>query len=83
MLQSYPAQLQGNQIVWLDTAPPDVAKPRQVVVVLDAAPVVAQPMSISEILLQAKGALGHASRETVLNELAASRLEWNRSNHGV
>ncbi len=83
MLQSYPAQLQGNQIIWLDAAPPAVAQPRQVVVVLDEPSKEGSALSISEILMRARGSLGHASREAVLSELAASRLEWDRSNNGA
>jgi hypothetical protein len=35
MLQSSQAQWQGNQLVWLGVAPPPLAKPRRVVVVMD------------------------------------------------
>jgi len=78
MLQSYQAQLQGNQVVWLGAAPPPLAQPRRVVVVMDESANDTQPLSLTEILARARGSLGHASREAVLNELAQSRQAWDR-----
>jgi len=78
MLQSYQAQLQGNQVVWLGAAPPPLAQPRRVVVVMDESANDTQPLSLTEILARARGSLGHASREAVLTELAQSRLARDR-----
>lgn len=78
MLQSYQAQLQGNQVVWLGAAPPPLAKPRRVVVVMDESVTDSQPLSLADILTRARGSLGHASREAVLAELDQSRQAWNR-----
>ena len=78
MLQSYQAQLQGNQVVWLGAAPPPLAKPRRVVVVMDESANDTQPLSLTEILASARGSLGHASREAVLAELTQSRQAWDR-----
>ncbi|MDP2680133.1 MAG: hypothetical protein Q8O85_15630 [Rhodoferax sp.] len=78
MLQSYQAQLQGNQVVWLGAAPPPLAKPRRVVVVMDEAINDNQSLSLTEILARARGSLGHASREAVLAELTQSRQAWDR-----
>jgi len=78
MLQSYQAQLQGNQVVWLGAAPPPLAQPRRVVVVMDESANDTQPLSLTEILARARGSLGNASREAVLTALAQSRQAWDR-----
>ncbi|MBK7002036.1 MAG: hypothetical protein IPH35_19365 [Rhodoferax sp.] len=79
MLHSYTAQLHGNQLVWLDAAPPLLAEPRPVVVVLEEPTTDALPLSVASVLLRARGALGHASREAVLAELAQSRQDWEKN----
>ncbi|MDP2367098.1 hypothetical protein [Rhodoferax sp.] len=78
MLHSYEAQLQGNQVIWLGTAPPPQSNPRRVLVVLDEQPNEAPPSTLADILRRARGALGHGKRELVLAELAKSRQEWER-----
>lgn len=78
MLQSYQAQLQGNQVVWLGAAPPPLAKPRRVLVVMDESATDTQPLSLTEVLARARGSLGHASREAVLADLIQSRQAWER-----
>jgi hypothetical protein len=78
MLQSYQAQLQGNRVIWLGAAPPPLAEPRHVVVVVNESFSDAQPQSLTKTLALARGSLGHASRETVLAELAQSRQAWDR-----
>lgn len=76
MLQSYSAQLQGNQIVWIDAAPAPLSQPRRILVVLDDAVDGASSQSVGDVLRHARGALGHASRETVLAQLAQLRQQW-------
>lgn len=78
MLQSYQAQLQGNQVVWLGAAPPPLTRPRRIVVVMDESVNDTQVLPLKEILARARGSLGHASREAVLTELTQSRQAWDR-----
>lgn len=78
MLHSYEAELQGNQVIRLGTAPPSRAQPRRVVVVLETPTDDAAPFSLAEILRNARGSLGRGNREAVLAELARSRQEWER-----
>ncbi len=78
MLHSYPAQLQGNQIVWSDAAPQALTQPRPVLVVLEE-PIRETPrISVADVMRRARGSLGHASREDVLAELAQFRQDWER-----
>jgi len=78
MLHSFDAQLQGNHVIWLGACPPPMSQPRRVVVVLEDAPVIFKPDTLSDLLSRAKGSLGKRDRETVLAELAKSRDEWER-----
>lgn len=46
MLQSYSAELQGNQLRWLGAAPPHLLPPQKVLVVMEfAAPVASAPLA--------------------------------------
>lgn len=78
MLHSYEAQLQGNQVIWLGTAPPLRTKPRRVVVVVEDPTDESPATPLTEILQRARGSLGQGNREAVLAELAQSRQEWER-----
>ena len=78
MLHSYEAQLQGNQVVWLGTAPPPKAEPRRVVVVLEEPSDEVNSKSLSDIFQRARGSLGQGNRDALLAELAQSRQEWER-----
>lgn len=78
MLHSYEAQLQGNQVIWLGTAPPPQSTPRRVLVVLDEQSSDGLSTTLTEILQRARGALGRGKREVILAELAKSRQEWER-----
>jgi hypothetical protein len=78
MLHSYEAQLQGNQVIWLGTAPPPWTQPRRVLVVVED-PIETPPSSsLWDIFQRARGSLGKGNREAVLAELAKSRQEWER-----
>jgi len=78
MLHSFDAQLQGNQVIWLGACPPPNAQPRRVVVVLDDTTDDVKPSALTEIFNRARGAMGNATRDAVLAELARSRAEWER-----
>jgi hypothetical protein len=76
MLRSYPAQLQGTQVVWIDTPPPTQSQSQRVLVVIEeAAPQAARP-SVRALLEQAKGSLGRLSRDKVLSQLVTLRDDW-------
>ena len=78
MLHSYEAELQGNQGIWFGAAPPAIAQPRRVVVVLEDSTDEQAPSSLAQILRNARGSLGRGNREAVLAELARSRQDWER-----
>lgn len=49
MLQSYSAELQGNQLRWLGAAPPDFLPSQKVLVVMElAAPVAPAPQAVPD-----------------------------------
>jgi hypothetical protein len=72
MLRSYPAQLQGTQVVWIDTPPPAQSQSQRVLIVIEEA---ARP-AVSALLEQAKGSLGRLSRDKVLSQLVTLRDDW-------
>ena len=78
MLNSYEAQLQGNQIIWLGTPPPVQAEPRRIVVVLDDAAGETSVDSVTQIFNNARGSLGRGKRDALLAELTQSRQDWER-----
>ncbi|MBA4254619.1 MAG: hypothetical protein C0445_01955 [Polaromonas sp.] len=78
MLQSYSARLVGNQLVWLGAAPVLGSEPRQVMVVLDAAPTPLPLTDVQAKMNKACGSLGSQSREGILAELERSRQDWER-----
>lgn len=78
MLQSYAAQLQGNQLIWLGNAPESGPEPLQVLVVLDGVSTSPQRSSVGALMNRARGSLGHKSREQVLADLERSRQDWER-----
>lgn len=62
MLQSYSAQLQGNQLIWLGSAPEFGPEPLQVLVVLDHGDsTTPQRSSVGALISRARGSLGHKS----------------------
>ena len=78
MLQSYSAQLQGNQLIWLGSAPELGPEPLQVLVVLDGASPSPGHSSLAALMSRARGSLGHQSREQLLADLERSRHDWVR-----
>ena len=79
MLQSYSAQLQGNQLIWLGNAPAIGPGPTQVLVVLNGGTSTSpQHSSVGTLMSRARGSLGCKSREEVLAELERSRQDWER-----
>ncbi|MDM8562476.1 hypothetical protein QUF54_03895 [Candidatus Marithioploca araucensis] len=59
MLQTYEAIYSGNQIRWINQAPPELDEERRVVVVMNVEKSAAKPkQNIHEVLEQAWGCLG-------------------------
>ena len=81
MLQTYKAQLEGTQLIWVD-APPTLAQRHEVIVVIDsnALNMAAEnaPSDAYSLFDQLSGALGHATRADIDAQLAAMRAEWDR-----
>jgi hypothetical protein len=80
MLQSYEAQLRGNQVTWLGSPPSGLDQIQHVLVVLEApatAPTTPR-RTASEVLQRARGSLAAGDRESVLATLAQMRQEWDR-----
>ena len=75
MLHICEAELQGNQVIWLGSAPPPVGGPRRVVVVLEEPPVPAPPAPLALFLSYARGAMGRADRDAVLAERELALIE--------
>jgi len=78
MLQSYLANLQGNQVIWLGATPPPQALAQRIVVVLEDQPHAHTSPDLTAILHRARGCLGKGQREAVLAELHRCRDEWDR-----
>jgi hypothetical protein len=80
MLQTYQAELNGSQLIWIDQPPAPVMHRRVVVVVEDAPASAAVPASDKvQAFLRARGCMGRASREQVLAGLNALREDWSRN----
>ena len=78
MLQSYEAQLRGNQVTWLGTPPVGLDQIQRVLVVLEEPARAATPRTVSEILERAHGSLADGNRESILATLSHMRQEWER-----
>lgn len=81
MLQSYQAELNGSQLIWIGQSPAPVEHRRVLVVVDDAAEAsttINQATDAYSAFIRAKGCLGKASRAQIDAELAALRDEWDR-----
>jgi hypothetical protein len=80
MLNSYQAEINGSQLIWIDQ-PPQPVEHRRVLVVMEdiAAAKVKNPLTTSaySAFMQAQGCLGKASREQIDAQLAAMRSEWD------
>lgn len=81
MLQTYKAQLEGSQLIWLGQ-PPALAERHEVIVVVDSnalgTPAQNARSDAYSLFEQLSGAFGHASRADVEAQLAAMRAEWDR-----
>lgn len=78
MLQSYEAQLRGNQVTWLGPPPSGLDQVQHVLVVLEEPAPANTPGTASEVLRRARGSLATGDRESVLSTLAQMRQEWDR-----
>ncbi|MGB4115434.1 MAG: hypothetical protein WBK51_02680 [Polaromonas sp.] len=80
MLNSYQAEINGSQLIWIDQ-PPKPVQHRSVLVVMEevAAALVKNPPTNSaySAFMQAQGCLGKASRDQIDAQLAAMRSEWD------
>ena len=78
MLQSYQAELNGSQLIWIDQPPAPLAHQRVVVVVegkaLDTQPAAQRIHGFRS----ARGCMGRVSREQVLAGLNSLREDWTR-----
>ncbi len=81
MLQTYKAQLEGSQLIWLGQ-PPALPQRHEVIVVVDTNALESSaqnpPSDAYSLFEQLSGALGHASRADIDAQLAAMRAEWDR-----
>ena len=84
MLHSYQAQLNGTQLIWIDTPPARLAHQRVVVVMEDSesAGMSAAAQDRIKGFERARGCLGHrglAGRDQLLAELSTLREDWSRN----
>lgn len=80
MLNSYQAEINGSQLIWIDQ-PPEPVEHRRVLVVMEdiaSAPAKNPPTNSAYIaFMRAQRCLGKASREQIDAQLAAMRSEWD------
>ena len=80
MLHSYQAEVHGTQLIWIDQPPAPLERRRVMVVIEDSPFSSAQPANDRlQNFLRARGCMGKASREQVLNNLAILREDWARN----
>lgn len=80
MLHSYQAEVHGTQLIWIDQPPEPLERRRVMVVVEDTPAITALPANERvQNFDQARGCMGHASRQQVLSDLAALREDWVRN----
>jgi hypothetical protein len=86
MLHSYPAELHDSQLIWIDRKPAHAHKQRVLVVMEDESldsqsPHAAETSAADRqrVFAAAKGCLGTAGREQVLQQLAQLRQDWDHS----
>lgn len=79
MLNSYQAEINGSQLIWIDQPPKPVAHRRVLVVMDDLASTAGKstPADALSAFMQAQGCMGKASREQIDAQLAAMRSEWD------
>ncbi len=81
MLQTYQAELNGSQLIWLEEPPVSQTRERVLVVMerparddtADAA------IDYSKAFTQARGCMGASRRVDVLHELDQLRSDWERN----
>jgi hypothetical protein len=80
MLQTYQAELNGSQLIWLDKPPATLARERVVVVMERPAQhdAVEPAPNLTQAFVQARGCLGTARRDDVLQQLEQLRSDWER-----
>jgi hypothetical protein len=81
MLQTYQAELNGSQLIWLGESPATQA-PERVLVVMERPALAGVPSSgadHSKAFMQARGCMGSARREDVLSKLEQLRSDWDRN----
>jgi hypothetical protein len=81
MLQTYQAELNGSQLIWLDEPPATHARER-VLVVMERPALVGQEKPVtdySQAFVQARGCMGSSRREDVLKQLEQLRSDWDRN----
>ncbi len=81
MLQTFQAELNGSQLIWLDEPPQPLTRERVLVVMerpaLDGQARVA--VDYSQAFLQARGCMGSSRREDLLKQLEQLRSDWDRN----
>jgi hypothetical protein len=81
MLQTYQAELNGSQLIWLDEPPHALMRERVLVVMerpaLDG--LAKASVDYSQAFLQARGCMGSSRREDVLKQLEQLRSDWDRN----
>lgn len=83
MLHSYQAQLNGTQLIWIDTPPAKLERQNVVVVIEhpESNRTTAVLQNRSAGFERARGCLGHngvAGRDQLLADLSAMREDWSR-----
>jgi hypothetical protein len=81
MLQTYQAELNGSQLIWLDEPPHAVTRERVLVVMERPALDGQDKAAVDHVRAfeQARGCLGSARREGVLQQLEQLRGDWDRN----
>ncbi len=83
MLQTYQAEVNGSELIWIDPPPAPLAH-RRVVVVVEDAPLPSPAASERvQAFLRARGCLGRAGRQQVLEGLVHLREDWSRNPLGA
>lgn len=85
MLNSYQAELNGSNLIWIDQPPKPTEHRRVLVVMEETEPPLAKTASVDaySAFMRAQGCLGKATREEIDAHLAAMRSEWDDRPWGV
>lgn len=85
MLQTYQAQVNGSQLIWIDQPPAPLAYERVLIVVERANPNITMHPGQSDAysaFMSSEGCLGKASRADIDAQLADMRAEWHTREGG-